>query len=259
MKKYRNNNGFTLVEVLVTTLLLSIILTAGMMLFISGQNAFVLSSMRASLQDSGRKALQRISFELQESGRDSAGVLKVSILDGTGVNGTDILRFSVPLCVCGMSPIDSNGNVSRWGAPVQWGQAGCTTNYPVGNNGKVDICHFPPGNPNNTQNLSVSVNAVKAHLAHGDYIGACASCSPNVYTNRTVEYLMNNNGQMVRRILDVNNALLSSVVVAQNFTGFQTNFNAGSTVVTVAVQLAGLASQNRTVSVSNSMDILLRN
>ena len=40
---------------------------------------------------------------------------------------------------------------------------------------KVTICHLPPGNQNNPQTITVSENAVPAHLAHGDTAGACAS------------------------------------------------------------------------------------
>ena len=38
---------------------------------------------------------------------------------------------------------------------------------------KVLICHIPPGNPENPHTISVSVNAVPAHLAHGDTEGPC--------------------------------------------------------------------------------------
>lgn len=38
---------------------------------------------------------------------------------------------------------------------------------------KVLICHIPPGNPGNPQTISVSVNAVPAHLGHGDHLGPC--------------------------------------------------------------------------------------
>lgn len=38
---------------------------------------------------------------------------------------------------------------------------------------KVLICHIPPGNPENAHTISVSVNAVPAHLAHGDSEGPC--------------------------------------------------------------------------------------
>jgi hypothetical protein len=39
--------------------------------------------------------------------------------------------------------------------------------------GKVDVCHIPPGNPANAHTINVSVNAVPAHLAHGDFLGTC--------------------------------------------------------------------------------------
>ena len=40
---------------------------------------------------------------------------------------------------------------------------------------KVTICHYPPGNPENAQTLSVSSSAVDAHLSeHGDTLGECA-------------------------------------------------------------------------------------
>ena len=39
--------------------------------------------------------------------------------------------------------------------------------------GRVTICHIPPGNPDNARTITVSVNAVPVHLAHGDYCGPC--------------------------------------------------------------------------------------
>jgi hypothetical protein len=50
----------------------------------------------------------------------------------------------------------------------------------AGSNGsKVYLCHVPPGNPNNPQTLSISVNAVPAHIGlhAGDHLGTCSqSC-----------------------------------------------------------------------------------
>lgn len=43
----------------------------------------------------------------------------------------------------------------------------------AGMDGKVKICHIPPGNPANRHTIWVSQNAVNAHLAHGDYLGDC--------------------------------------------------------------------------------------
>lgn len=42
-----------------------------------------------------------------------------------------------------------------------------------GPNGKVTICHVPPGNPDNAHTISVSPNAADAHLGHGDHCGPC--------------------------------------------------------------------------------------
>lgn len=35
---------------------------------------------------------------------------------------------------------------------------------------KVTICHIPPGNPNNCHEITISLNALEAHLDHGDVI-----------------------------------------------------------------------------------------
>ena len=41
------------------------------------------------------------------------------------------------------------------------------------NEKKVTLCHIPPGNPVAKSTITVGASAVKAHLAHGDYLGAC--------------------------------------------------------------------------------------
>lgn len=38
---------------------------------------------------------------------------------------------------------------------------------------QVTLCHIPPGNPDNAKTITVGASAVPAHLAHGDYLGAC--------------------------------------------------------------------------------------
>ena len=43
-----------------------------------------------------------------------------------------------------------------------------------GGEAKVTICHIPPGNPANAHSITVGAPAVRAHLAHGDSIGACS-------------------------------------------------------------------------------------
>ena len=39
----------------------------------------------------------------------------------------------------------------------------------------VDVCHIPPGNPDNAHTITISENALDAHLEHGDKVGACDS------------------------------------------------------------------------------------
>ncbi len=38
---------------------------------------------------------------------------------------------------------------------------------------KVQICHIPPGDPENFHTITIGENALSAHLAHGDLGGAC--------------------------------------------------------------------------------------
>ena len=42
---------------------------------------------------------------------------------------------------------------------------------------KVDVCHFPPENPDNWHTITVSENAVDEHLAHGDLLAICEGCA----------------------------------------------------------------------------------
>ncbi len=39
--------------------------------------------------------------------------------------------------------------------------------------GRVTICHWPPGNFSNARTITISVKALPAHLAHGDSCGPC--------------------------------------------------------------------------------------
>jgi len=42
------------------------------------------------------------------------------------------------------------------------------------NEEKVQICHFPPGNPGNPQTISISEDDVQEHIdKHGDFEGNC--------------------------------------------------------------------------------------
>lgn len=47
-----------------------------------------------------------------------------------------------------------------------------------GDSDKVTLCHIPPGNPANAHTITVGAPAVRAHLAHGDYLGRCVGDVP---------------------------------------------------------------------------------
>ena len=51
---------------------------------------------------------------------------------------------------------------------------------------KVTICHIPPGNPANYQQITVAAAAVPAHLAHGDFILTTGSCATDCNVNTTL-------------------------------------------------------------------------
>jgi hypothetical protein len=47
------------------------------------------------------------------------------------------------------------------------------TQMPAANGSKVVICHIPSGDLSKAHTISVGVDAVESHLAHGDTIGPC--------------------------------------------------------------------------------------
>ena len=83
-----------------------------------------------------------------------------------------ITSLAIPLAAasCGGLPEDTGDPVDRVDQDVAQapaaGAAGQGTT-------KVTICHIPPGNPANAHSITVGAPAVRAHLAHGDSVGAC--------------------------------------------------------------------------------------
>jgi len=52
---------------------------------------------------------------------------------------------------------------------------------------KVNVCHIPPGNSDNAHTINISVNAVRSHLGHGDYLDECEDQSNEDETEDNVE------------------------------------------------------------------------
>jgi len=55
------------------------------------------------------------------------------------------------------------------------GIAGFYAPVAIAQGAKVDVCHIPPGNPDNAHTITISENALGAHLDHGDFVGVCDS------------------------------------------------------------------------------------
>jgi hypothetical protein len=91
-----------------------------------------------------------------------------SLLALTGAVGT------VWMLGC-MNPTDSSQN----NATLAMSQSGSADSSEQGGGvGKTTLCHIPPGNPANAHTITVGNPAVKAHLAHGDKLGACKDTPP---------------------------------------------------------------------------------
>jgi len=45
---------------------------------------------------------------------------------------------------------------------------------------KIDVCHVPPGNPDNYHTISINDNALSAHVAHGDLLDSCNALCANL-------------------------------------------------------------------------------
>ena len=224
---------------------------AGFILFTAGQMSWAMTNTKIQLQENLRRSLERVGSELAQSGRDSANALQVSILDNTGVNSTDILRFSIPICPCGVSVMDVNTEIKKWGAPLVWSQTGCQNTWTLNAQNNVDICH------SGSQNIAVAPSSVNAYLSQGDWIGLCANCNPNSYTNRTIEYKLDVSNQLLRRVLDVNSNVLNSIIIAQDITNFQAAVN--TQMVTLTMQLSKNAMPNKTVVLNGDLQVVLRN
>jgi len=107
---------------------------------------------------------------------DYYGNLEAASNDILGAPGTE---YEAPLAARGLEPRSADNatplNALQLEVSMQVTQPGDWIRVVTGPDlKKVDICHIPPGNPENYHEISVSINAVAEHLVlHGDLIGPC--------------------------------------------------------------------------------------
>ena len=210
-----SKKGFSLVEILVAMTIFALMVGGIYAALHASNDAWTTAQVESRLRDNLRVTLERISRELRESG-SANGTMQVTLRDGEGSNGSDILRFSMPVvCEAGGSVIDANGDVAHWGAPLRWG------------------C-----------NDSTCMDADN-NCATVDY--------------RYVEYEINENNDMLRRVLDNGARLVQEDIFARNIADLQTTLSADQNVVTLTVTATRNSDLRRLTSLSRSLNVYLRN
>ncbi|HBS85977.1 MAG: hypothetical protein A2W91_08525 [Bacteroidetes bacterium GWF2_38_335] len=105
------------------------------------------------------------------------------------------------------------------------------------NNGKITICHFPPGNPDNPQTIIINANALDAHLAHGDQIGNCSDVLdkeiilikeyPNPYTiDAKIEFELIEKSLVDIKVFNTDGTVVETLVSEEKEAGvYETTFS----------------------------------
>ena len=114
------SKGFSIAELMIVIFILAIIISGSFMVMASGQAAWFLTDVNIQLEENLRMAFNKLIRELAET----TGT-QLTLANNTGVNSSDILKFSVPVvCQNNVTVMDANGNVAYWRAPLTWG---CTS------------------------------------------------------------------------------------------------------------------------------------
>ena len=113
--------GLTILETTVSVVMFVVLFATVAATLGTGRSTLITLHTSNTLNTSLNTSLERIKYELIQSGRDGNGLLQTRV-DAGGPNGSKILRISVPvICQNGESLVDSTGKVNQWGAPIQWG------------------------------------------------------------------------------------------------------------------------------------------
>jgi hypothetical protein len=106
---------------MITMVILTFVLYSVFGLLGQAQSSFFAADSSIDIRNSLRLSSEKIALELRNTGYQS-GVAQFTITDNTGVNSSDIIRFSIPvLCSSTSTLLDGNGNPQYWGAPLTWG------------------------------------------------------------------------------------------------------------------------------------------
>ncbi|MBF0387502.1 MAG: hypothetical protein HQL20_06565 [Candidatus Omnitrophica bacterium] len=114
--------GLVLAELMITMGIMVFFISVVYGLLGGTRAVFFDMSQGTELRDNLRQTMQKIELELRNTGFDGNGVAQFVISSGAGVNGTDIIRFSIPVtCNAALPLINAAGNPAYWGAILTWG------------------------------------------------------------------------------------------------------------------------------------------
>lgn len=109
--------GFSLIETMVTVVIISLMAAGGYAALSSGEASWFTAEASIQVQESLREALDKMTAELRQS-----KFSEVALTDGGGFNSTDVVRFSIPvICHTGDNLLNASGDVAHWGATTKWG------------------------------------------------------------------------------------------------------------------------------------------
>ena len=170
-----------------------------------------------------------------------------------------ILRFSAVLTTVLFAMLLTNSWVLAQGNGNEQGN----------NEEKITICHFPPGNPGNPQTITISPNALDAHLAHGDYLGPCRReieeieliklrNSPNPYLeSTTIEYDLREESFVRMDVYNQSGNKIHTIVNETKQAGNHShNFSAKSLGYPAGIHLLKAAASTETEYVERSVTII---
>jgi hypothetical protein len=107
---------------MVVVAIISVLIAGVFSVMDPGQDAWWVVGAEIRVREQLRAAQARITREFRETGSDKDGNPEMFITAGGGPDGTDMVKFAVPVwCDDTMNLIDSEGDVAQWGATLTWG------------------------------------------------------------------------------------------------------------------------------------------
>ncbi|MBF0478669.1 MAG: prepilin-type N-terminal cleavage/methylation domain-containing protein [Candidatus Omnitrophica bacterium] len=231
-RKNNNRAGYSLLELMVVIAILMMLMSALFRLLGRGSEVWTLSDTKIDLQSNLRSLRDRIAGELEQSGSDGTN-MKVFISQGTGVNSSDVLKFSIPVvCQSGGSIMNSTADVAYWGAPLTYGCTDYTCMDHDNNCATIDYTWLVYQLKLNTDLTQLNKN------------------------NPVQQY------QLVRQVLGADGTtVVREDVMGANVPGFKASFDtASNALITLTLTASGISNFRRTVlPMTTTFEVNLRN